>query len=110
MRLVEDALLVNLQMIANSGTTPLEAFILSALEHYVIESSGSEILHNGSTKVPKTYYFNRNLVDKISREICFIFTLDSKSGEQAVNSLIQQGWIIENESITTNFKFFLPHI
>jgi hypothetical protein len=102
MRLVEDALIVNLKLICNSGVSPLEAFILSALEHHLRDRMADDDRDNG--------YFDRDLADKIAREICFIFNIESIEGNRAVSRLIVNDYIIQCDSSLGKNSLFIPSV
>jgi hypothetical protein len=106
MLLVPKALLVNLELIANSGTTPLEAFIMSAVETHICEWRGNEILENGSDSVSDIALINIDTIRKIAREVAFIFSISAVDANNAVSNLIREGWFIEK----SDSMYFMPQL
>jgi hypothetical protein len=106
MLLVPKALLVNLELIANSGTTPLEAFILSAVETYIYDACGNNIIENGYDSPKVEIFIHIKTIRKIAREVAFIFSMDRMDAQRAVTNLINDGWFIEK----THLMYFMPHI
>jgi hypothetical protein len=106
MLLVPKALVVNLELIANTGTTPLDAFIMSAVETHICEWHGNEILEKGSDAVSDIALIHIDTVLKIAREIAFIFSMSKMNAHDAVGNLIKDGWLIEH----SDKMYFMPQI
>lgn len=106
MLLVPKALVVNLELIANSGTTPLEAFIISAVETHIYDMCGNDILENGYDSEGIEPLIHIKTIRKIAREVAFIFSMDRMDAQKAVTNLINDGWFIEK----SHLMYFMPQI